>query len=1302
MATIVPSAAGAAIGSSVGGGVLGLSSVVIGRAVGATIGQAIDQRILGGGGQAVETGRIDRFRLTGASEGAAVRQVWGRMRVPGQVIWASNFRETATTTGGGKGAPSQPQRTDYSYTVSLALALCEGEIARVGRIWADGAEIAPGDLSMRVYPGDRTQGPDPKMEAVEGQGTVPAYRGIAYVVIEDLELGAYGNRIPQLTFEVVRLDAAKNRPLRDLSPSIGAVALTPGTGEYALATTPVRFLDGPGRSTTVNMNTPSGRTDFATSLAALTDEVPTCGAVSLVVSWFGSDLRCGQCAVRSKVEQTALDGDGMSWRVSGVTRETAETVPWHEGRPIYGGTPTDQSVIEAIRALRNAGQAVMFYPFLLMDQVTGNGLTDPWTGIGEQPELPWRGRITTSLAPGVAGSPDGSATAEAEVAAFFGAAAVGDFAIGDGAVSYTGAGQGFRRMVLHYAHLCTLAGGVEAFCIGSELRSLTQIRGAGGSFPAVEALCALAADVRLILGPDTKIGYAADWSEYFGYHPDDGSGDVLFHLDPLWADPAIDFVGIDNYMPVADWRDGDDHADAAWGSVQNPEYLMANMAGGEGFDWFYANDADRAAQVRTPITDGAYGEPWVWRFKDLASWWSTPHHDRSGGVRSATPTDWVPGSKPIWFTEIGCPAVDKGANAPNLFYDPKSSESALPAFSDGRRDDLMQMQYLRASMAFWRDPVNNPAAPAYAGRMVDTDRIFVWSWDARPHPAFPANDGLWADAPNYRFGHWLNGRVTNRALGPLVEEVAGRAGDVPVETDRLYGLVRGYAVDRIASVRETLQPLMLAYGVEAVEERGTLCFFSRDGRPTVSVDPERLVEADELSAGQAITRLPEVETPGRVWVTHVEADGAYAPRTAEAILPGDRSPMVSQNELPLVLTGAEGRTIVERWLIEAQVARDRLKLALPPSSVEVGAGEVLSLGDGAFWRVDRVETGTEMLVEAVRVEPGVYRTAPEDEAPVSRRASAHVAPGPVFAVYMDLPLLTGDEVPHAPHVAVTAEPWTGPAAIYGTDAAGSWRLNRVVERRATVGVTETPLARAEAGRWDNGPALTVRLLSGELASTEEAAVLGGAAAAVVGDPEGLRWEVIQFAGAKLVSPGVYEITRRLRGQAGTDLVAPEGWPEGSLFVLLDGAIGQLDLPSGLRGVERTWRVGPASRPVADPVHVQTTRAFEGIGLKPYAPVHLRARRAAGDVVLTWVRRTRIDGDRWDGGDVPLGETFERYALRLSTGGEVFRTEEVGAPSFVWSAAMRAEDAAEGPVEVAVAQVSDRFGPGDFRRIVIDG
>ena len=91
-------------------------------------------------------------------------------------------------------------------------------------------------------------------------------------------------------------------------------------------------------------------------------------------------------------------------------------------------------------------------------------------------------------------------------------------------------------------------------------------------------------------------------------------------------------VGIDYYAPLADWRDGATHLDRAIAnSTYDPAYLAGNLRGGEGYDWFYADDAARNAQTRTPITDGL-GKPWIFRVKDIWNWWSNAHYERVGGV----------------------------------------------------------------------------------------------------------------------------------------------------------------------------------------------------------------------------------------------------------------------------------------------------------------------------------------------------------------------------------------------------------------------------------------------------------------------------------------------------------------------------------------------------------------------------------------------------------------------------------------------------------------------------------------------
>ncbi|MGD9917899.1 MAG: glycoside hydrolase/phage tail family protein [Paenirhodobacter sp.] len=1318
MATILLSAAGAAIGGGFGGTVLGLSGAVIGRAVGATLGRAIDQRLLGVGSQKVETGRVERLRLTSASEGEAVGRLWGRVRVAGQVIWATRFFETKKKKKTGKGTP-RATVTSYSYSVSLALALCEGEILRVGRIWADGVEIEPDSVNMRVYTGSESQLPDPKIEAVEGTGEAPAYRGIAYVVFEDLALEAYGNRVPQFSFEVER--AAQGdlvEDYSDLTSAVQAVALIPGTGEYALATTAVYQVEASAlepvevsglsgiaalvtqqqTGTLVNQNAPGGMTDFTLALKTLDEELPLCGAASLVVSWFGSDLRCGSCAVQPRVADTTVDGKNMRWQVSGATRDTVSEVPRVEGNSVYGGTPADAAVIEAITALRAAGKAVTFYPFILMEQVAGNGLPDPY-GRTEQPPLPWRGRITLSLAPGQDGSPDGTAAAATQVAAFFGAAQPGDFTVADGLVTYSGPEEwSMRRFILHYAHLCALAGGVDAFCIGTEMVALNQIRGAGNSFPAVAAFRQLAAEVKAILGTGCKVGYAADWSEYAGYAP--GNGDRFFHLDPLWADENVDFIGIDNYMPLSDWRDGEAHLDAGWGSIYDLDYLSANIEGGELYDWYYAAEEHRAAQIRTPITDGDHDEPWIWRVKDIRSFWENEHHERIGGVRSAGRTDWVPGSKPVWFTEFGCAAIDKGTNQPNKFLDPKSSESSLPYYSDGRRDEFMQMQYLRAMVRYWSDPAHNPVSELYGAEMIDMSRAHVWAWDTRPYPAFPMLDEIWSDADNYARGHWISGRAASQPLAAVAQEICGAAGLEAIDVSGLYGLARGYALSGGETGRAALQALMLAYGFEVLEREGKLMFRMRDGRVDATLDLTQLAQAEGEAAVET-TRAAEAEIAGRVRMTYVEAERDFETRAVEAVFPDEEGGAAAGSELALTLTRAEAQGIVERWLAEARVARDGAKFTLPPSLGYLGAGDVVALQteEGMRrYRIDRIEEAEALSVEAVRVEPGVYVASDEAEERVVPRPFA--APVPVVPVFLDLPLMTGEEDPYAPHLAVTASPWPGTVAVYSSIEDAGYTLNSTLVGRAVIGVTKTPLVAAPTGLWDRGEPLRVRMTGGDLESASALRVLGGANLMAIGDGSSDNWELFQFAQATPVETGLWDLSLRLRGQLGTDALMPAVWPEGSTVVLIDEAPEQILMPASARGLARHYRIGSALRSYDDPSYVHLTEAFSGVGLRPLSPCHLKLTTVPGAWGLSWMRRTRIDGDSWEGYDVPLGETEERYVVRVLEGTAVRREDYVTTPEWIYTAGQKSADGIAGDFAIWVAQVSDVFGPGLGAQIAV--
>ena len=82
-------------------------------------------------------------------------------------------------------------------------------------------------MTIRVHRGTQDQAPDPLIAAKQGSGNAPAYRGLAYVVIDRLPIADYGNRLPQFQFEVLR-------PVGSLHKDVRAVTLIPGSTEYGL------------------------------------------------------------------------------------------------------------------------------------------------------------------------------------------------------------------------------------------------------------------------------------------------------------------------------------------------------------------------------------------------------------------------------------------------------------------------------------------------------------------------------------------------------------------------------------------------------------------------------------------------------------------------------------------------------------------------------------------------------------------------------------------------------------------------------------------------------------------------------------------------------------------------------------------------------------------------------------------------------------------------------------------------------------------------------------------------------------
>jgi hypothetical protein len=617
------------------------------------------------------------------------------------------------------------------------------------------------------------------------------------------------------------------------------VNLLPSTGEFTYDTIPYlgqRVTES--TLTSINRYANGGPddgtgtvTDYSISIDDLQAQFPGCTTVAVVVSWFGNSTDVTACQIfpsTTYINGTFQQAGGTSdvWHCSSLTQSSSGLIPIPQVGDafIYGGTPSDQSIVRCIRDLKSRGLRVVFYPFILM------------TASGE----PWRGRITYN-------GTDISSAATTAIDNFLGSAAIANFTqdTTNLTVAYSGSPTDYtyRRMILHYANLCCVAGGVDLFLLGSEFRGLEVVRGpawtkagtvSGGAtawdYPFIAGLVQLAADVRTVfnsagLTKDTTnlhnlIAYSADWSVWMGYqHP--GENGQWPHLDQLYASSNIDLVSFDNYLPLTDWTTGDGGLDAqnwldpspggnwppaAGGfnglglsgqpSIYNIDYLKAGIEGGQYFNWFYNDstnlgigldpngsdlrvslpEGDRLAQSRNAYSAGQQ----ILANKQLRWWWNNEHYavydTGSGWVSQGSPTEWVPNCKSIIFAEYGFPACDKGTNQPNLFYSPASTESGTPFWSiwdasasvEGnywpRRDDLLYLLALQAIYEYWITDGNNETVGGVP--MIQTTFMSVWNWDARPFPTFPNMVSVWGDAGDWPAGNWLGGK--GPFLAPLV------------------------------------------------------------------------------------------------------------------------------------------------------------------------------------------------------------------------------------------------------------------------------------------------------------------------------------------------------------------------------------------------------------------------------------------------------------------------------------------------------------------------------------------------------
>lgn len=165
---------------------------------------------------ALDNGRSVDPRVQGSRYGAMIPRLYGRVEMAGQVIWATQFRDDFTFIPGNdsKHSPTPDQRT-HVYRRSFGILVCAvpegGEVLGVTRVKFDDKTFYESETlgpvvndRLDIKLGGEDQLPNTWYEADRGVGQVSAHRGYVTLWFYDVDLSAYGDRIPNVRVEVVQ------------------------------------------------------------------------------------------------------------------------------------------------------------------------------------------------------------------------------------------------------------------------------------------------------------------------------------------------------------------------------------------------------------------------------------------------------------------------------------------------------------------------------------------------------------------------------------------------------------------------------------------------------------------------------------------------------------------------------------------------------------------------------------------------------------------------------------------------------------------------------------------------------------------------------------------------------------------------------------------------------------------------------------------------------------------------------------------------------------------------------------------
>ncbi len=1346
MARLVLGAVGAGIGGFMGGSI----GASIGWSIGAALGGLVDPP------DAIKQQgpRLGDLKLQASSYGAPIPVVYGAVRVAGNVIWASEIRETATTTSeGGKGGP-EVETTTYTYAVDVAISIGEGELVGVSRMWANNQLVANfsttnTDIAESVvfYSGTETQLPDPTMEAALGVGRVPAYRGQAYIVFENLQLADYGNRVPNFEFEIGAGELIEEEPPIIVDTGLPAINYQ---NFNTIDAYDCLWVSLPDYETLVRYDLRTKKTLVTRLLlpSIKPNGYPPIGLLKPYALADDGSLFCTRAVF-----------NGACYLSPTGSESDAGAEIWVPKSGVYPGYHQPQFGIAELFSTPGGLGVLKFGDYENTVLAVGSHYYGGY---------------------GVRHYRDGLLAKDTEYEDFVIPDQMGSSVRrGNTTVPYPWPSNNYTYSMLppHW-HNGIVFNQASPFVNAPQSGRRIKIEG-------VETVA--------LIRSTTYDGYrAGPYNHVVLATVSDGGLKPLFMRDDLDIDvvPACDGVQVDP-----------DGAIYLISSSAAKIYKYAQQPDGQGLNFVLAATLNIAslpsfnsASARIPAKGGVmvafYGALYSARvaFIDLDTMTivktaPTPsffqpvmldNHKSSQIVacidafsqriytidyRRATDSGdgvFIPSTFSVQLSDIVEDLCERsGLSASQIdatALEPYKVRGYALSRQASARANIAQLQ-----QAYFFDAVESDHKIKFVPRTqqpavtIDADELGAYAAGGQPSELLEVRRGQEVELPSrvsvtypdQNFDYQLKTQNAQRLLTASVVESAEALAVVlsadearsianralyfaHVERTRFaFGTTKKYLylepTDVVTingpnkSYIARLQTASTSGGLiqwEAIAATGTgaainapVIISPLSAGAVAGVAFSYTILATNTPTSYSATGLPTGLTlntsTGAITGTVAASGTAVATITATNASGSGKSPLTITTT-----ASAVAPTITSAATINAKVgalvnaflsATGTSPIAWAVTSGQLPAGLSLNNSTGAITGTPTTEGTASFTVRATN------GTAPNATLAMTAIVQASgqspidvVVPGATYAQYLDIPLLRDKDDGAGFYVALTAAtaPWSGATVLQSADGLSYTSLASAFSSAASGFATTQLGAGFNTNMIDEASSVTVYINgSGTLASITTDELLNGGNACAIGG------EILCFGTATLVAAQTYRLSRFIRGLFGTE-AAQATHPGGDAFVMLNGGgvvrvagtTAQIGQPLQYKSITNGQKLNTAAA-------VLFTNF--AAGLKPLPPVLVNAsKQPNGDFIVRWTRRGRIDAAWRSTVDVPLGETVEEYDLELYTSGLpniLRRTVRVTAPTYTYTLAQQVADAgsgiAAGALSHRVYQISSVVGRG---------